>query len=87
MPKELSNAEKYVVSKRACDAQYAMLTAEERAEADSGLRWLAVVGKIYTGPAMRGRPPGSKNRKAEVAPATEGNMLDGAPNAAAGEGL
>ncbi len=81
MPKELTNAEKYVVAKRDCDARYAMLTAEERDEAAQGLRWLGVVGEVYTGEKMRGRPPGSKNRKADALAPAE-TFLAIPPNAA-----
>jgi hypothetical protein len=61
-----SNAEKYVIALRNAQALWSNLTAEERKEAEDGLRWAEVFGQIYTGPKIRGRPPGSKNRVAEI---------------------
>jgi hypothetical protein len=61
-----SNAEKYVIALRNAQALWSNLSAEERKEAEEGLRWAEVFGQIYTGPKIRGRPPGSKNRLAEV---------------------
>ena len=63
---DMTNAEKYVRDKRDLDAQWSNLTAEERAEANVGLKWLTLVGEIYTGPKLRGRPPGAKNKQADV---------------------
>jgi hypothetical protein len=61
-----SNAEKYVIALRNAQALWSNLSAEERKEAEEGLRWAEVFGQIYTGPKIRGRPPGSKNRLAQV---------------------
>ena len=66
MARKLSNAEQAVVARRNADALYSSLTAEERAEYTQGLRWAETLGQVYTGQKLRGRPPGSKNRAAEV---------------------
>ncbi len=66
MGKPITNAEQYVIAKRAADALWSNLNAEEREEAAQGVRWLELVGEVYTGEKRRGRPPGSKNRAAEM---------------------
>jgi hypothetical protein len=66
MAKQLTDVEQAVLARRNADALYSNLDAAGRAAADEGLRWLALAGEVYTGPAKRGRPPGSKNRAAEV---------------------
>ena len=62
----MSAAEEYVIAYRNTQALWSNLSTEERKQAQEGLRWLEVVGEVYTGPKLRGRPPGAKNRKAQV---------------------
>lgn len=61
-----SKAELYVLARRNADAMYSNMTAEERLEADIGMKWAAYLGQVYTGPKMRGRPPGAKNHAARI---------------------
>ena len=61
-----TKAEAYVIAVRNTQALWSNLSAEERKEVEDGLRWAEVFGQIYTGPKLRGRPPGSRNRLAQV---------------------
>ena len=74
-----SNAEKYVIAVRNAQALANNLTAEEWKEAKEGLHWAELFGEIYTGPKLRGRPPGSKNRRAEVPISEELTANNAAP--------
>ena len=66
MKHDLTKAQEAVLARRNADALYSNLDAEGRAEYAVGMKWAAAFGEIYTGPKLRGRPPGSRNRKAEV---------------------
>jgi hypothetical protein len=70
-----SKAELYVLARRNADAMWSNLTAEERKEAEDGIRWAKVFGQVYTGPKMKGRPPGAKNHTAQI-PISEGLNMD-----------
>jgi hypothetical protein len=77
MARDLSPVEQAVLLRRDADAAYANLTAEQREEYEVGIRWLAAARQIYTGVRKRGRPPGSRNRTAEVQLDVLGGNLGG----------
>ena len=52
-------------------------------EYTQGLRWAETLGQVYTGPKLRGRPPGSRNRAAEV---TQETLPDGVDPEGGAEG-
>lgn len=74
----LTNAEQYVKAHRDAQAIYAILTAEERAQAAEGIRWLEITGHMCVGPKRRGRPPGSKTRRTPVEQQSIAAVMDSA---------
>jgi hypothetical protein len=62
----LTNAERYVRARIDADALFKTLTADERREAETALRWISFAGSPQASKA--GRPAGSKNKKTAEIP-------------------
>lgn len=58
----MTKAEKYVLTKIELDKLWNELSADDRREAEAGLRWLAFQTGGGTPPKRRGRPKGAANK-------------------------
>lgn len=64
---QLSKPEQYVAARHALDSLWADMSAVEREEAETGIKWLHVIGNGGgNGKRSRGRPKGSRNHKSKI---------------------